>query len=172
MVRHARSANGSAASHAERLRRETGALRDLVTAVCEGLRRPHTDDRIHRDIKPANVLLLDGTWVVADWGLADQPEGNQHSAPNSDRHRLRLRRFRRAGAVVRKPPQSDDRRRHLQHRAAHRSHRNRGTTGAESPSCCSPAGPWVAVVAEATRHKPTDRPQDVDEFLRLLKDIP
>jgi eukaryotic-like serine/threonine-protein kinase len=34
------------------------------------------------------------------------------------------------------------------------------------------SGPWVAVVAEATHHKPTDRPQDVDEFLRLLKDIP
>jgi serine/threonine protein kinase len=44
-------ANGSAASHVERLQREPGALRDLVTAVCEGLRRPHADDRIHRDIK-------------------------------------------------------------------------------------------------------------------------
>lgn len=31
---------------------------------------------------------------------------------------------------------------------------------------------WRAVVAEATHYKPTDRPQDVDEFLRLLKDIP
>jgi serine/threonine-protein kinase len=33
-------------------------------------------------------------------------------------------------------------------------------------------GPWRAVVAEATQQKPTDRPQDVDEFLGLLKDIP
>ncbi|MGW4606846.1 hypothetical protein [Streptomyces sp. NPDC004532] len=33
-------------------------------------------------------------------------------------------------------------------------------------------GPWRAVVEEATRHKPTDRPQDVDEFLSPLKDIP
>ena len=34
------------------------------------------------------------------------------------------------------------------------------------------SGPWRTIVAEATHHKPTDRPQDVDEFLRLLKDIP
>jgi eukaryotic-like serine/threonine-protein kinase len=33
------------------------------------------------------------------------------------------------------------------------------------------SGPWRAVVAEPSHHKPADRPQDVDEFLRLLKDI-
>ena len=34
------------------------------------------------------------------------------------------------------------------------------------------SGPWRAVVVETTHHEPNDRPQDVDEFLRLLKDIP
>jgi hypothetical protein len=97
-------ANGSAASHAERLRLETGALQDLVTAVCEGLRRPHADDRIHRDIKPANVLLLNGRWVVADWGLGRQPRG-ETSLPRRTRTGtgLRVRGVRRAGAVVREP---------------------------------------------------------------------
>lgn len=33
-------------------------------------------------------------------------------------------------------------------------------------------GPWRTVVAEATHRNPADRPQDVDEFLRLFKDIP
>lgn len=66
-------ANGSADSHAERLRRETGAFRNPVTAVCDGLRQPHTDDRMHRDIKPSNILLLNSRWVVADWGLGRPP---------------------------------------------------------------------------------------------------
>jgi serine/threonine-protein kinase len=33
------------------------------------------------------------------------------------------------------------------------------------------SGPWRAVVAEATRSDPADRPQDLDEFLRLIKDL-
>jgi len=33
------------------------------------------------------------------------------------------------------------------------------------------SGPWQAVVAEATRRDPADRPQDVDELLSLLKDL-
>ena len=52
-----------------------GALRDLVEAVCEGLRQPHADGWVHRDIKPANILLLEGRWVVGDWGLSRRPLG-------------------------------------------------------------------------------------------------
>lgn len=32
-------------------------------------------------------------------------------------------------------------------------------------------GPWRAVVAEATRRDPADRPQNVDELVSLLKDL-
>ena len=68
-------ADGSAARHADRLfgrRRHSGTWSQ---AVCEGLRGPHADGWIHRDIKPANILLLDGRWVVGDWGLNRRPIG-------------------------------------------------------------------------------------------------
>ncbi|MCX5126866.1 protein kinase [Streptomyces sp. NBC_00347] len=164
-------ANGSAATHAERLR-ETGALRDLVTAVCEGLRRPHADDRIHRDIKPANVLLLNGNWVVADWGLGRQPRG-ETSVPRRTRTGTGF------GSEGFAAPEVSSGNPHNVLAAADIYSIGRliaAILTGERPEQnlpLLPAGePWRAIVVEATRHKPTDRPQDVDEFLHLLKDVP
>ena len=164
-------ANGSAASHAERLRRETGALRDLVTAVCEGLRRPHADDRMHRDIKPANVLLLNGKWVVADWGVGRQPRG-ETSVPHRTRTGTGF------GSEGFAAPELASGNPH--HVAASTDVYSIGRliaailTGErpeQNVSLLPANGPWRSVVEEATRHKPIDRPQDVDELLSLLKDI-
>ncbi|WP_405753813.1 protein kinase [Streptomyces sp. NBC_01411] len=165
-------ANGSAASHAERLQRETGALRNLVTAICEGLRLPHADDRIHRDIKPANVLLLDGNWVVADWGLGRQPRG-ETSVPRRTRTGTGF------GSEGFAAPELSSGNPHYVTAAADIYSIGRliaAILTRERPEQNLPllpaGGPWRAVVAEATRHKPTDRPQDVDEFLGLLNNIP
>ncbi|MFF0448058.1 serine/threonine-protein kinase [Streptomyces sp. NPDC004609] len=165
-------ASGSAASHAERLRRETGALRDLVTAVCEGLRRPHADDRIHRDIKPANVLLLNGKWVVADWGLGRQPRG-ETSVPRRTQTGTGF------GSEGFAAPELTSGNPHNVAATADIYSIGRliaailtGERPEQNLPLLPARGPWRAVVAEATRHKPTDRPQDVNEFLRLLKDIP
>jgi serine/threonine-protein kinase len=165
-------ANGSAASHAKRLQGDTRALRDLVTAVCEGLRRPHADDRIHRDIKPANVLLLHGKWVVADWGLGRQPRG-ETSVPRRTRTGTGF------GSEGFAAPELSSGNPHNVTASADIYSIGRliaAIVTGERPEQNLPLlparGPWRAVVAEATHHKPTDRPQDVDEFLRLLKDIP
>lgn len=165
-------ANGSAASHAERLQQERGALRDLVTAVCEGLRRPHTDDRIHRDIKPANILLLSGKWVVADWGLGRQPRG-ETSIPRRTRTGTGF------GSEGFAAPELSSGNPHNVTAAADIYSIGRliaailtGERPEQNLPLLPASGPWRAVVAEATRHKPTERPQDVDEFRRLLKDIP
>ncbi|MEV0878636.1 serine/threonine-protein kinase [Micromonospora echinofusca] len=64
---------------------ETGALRDLVSAICQALRLPHEQGWIHRDLKPDNLLRLDGRWVVADWGLGRRPRGQ-----TTDAHRTRM----------------------------------------------------------------------------------
>ncbi|MFF0123942.1 protein kinase [Micromonospora arida] len=55
--------------------RDEGALRELITAICEGLREAHQIGWTHRDLKPANILWLDERWVVADWGLGRRPRG-------------------------------------------------------------------------------------------------
>lgn len=165
-------ASGSAASHAERLRRETGALRDLVMAVCEGLRRAHADRRVHRDIKPANILLLNGRWVVADWGLGRQPPGAT-SVPRQTRTGTG---FGSAGFAA---PEVSSGNPHNVTAAADIYSIGRliaAILTGESPEQNIPllpeSGPWRPIVAEATHRTPAGRPQDVDEFLRLLKDIP
>lgn len=165
-------ASGSAASYAERLREKTGALRDLVTAVCEGLRRPHADDRIHRDIKPANVLLLNGRWVVADWGLGRQPRG-ETSVPRRTRTGTGF------GSQGFAAPELSSGNPHDVTAAVDIYSIGRliaailtGQPPEQNLPLLPESGPWRPIVTEATRHKPADRPQDVDELLRLLKDIP
>src|SRR6266851_3944154 len=69
-----------AAGGRQRRRPRIGATRNKSASepcrsVCEGLRRPHVEGWIHRDIKPGNLLLLDGRWVVGDWGQGRRPRG-------------------------------------------------------------------------------------------------
>ncbi|MGH3246539.1 MAG: serine/threonine-protein kinase [Trebonia sp.] len=163
-------ANGSAADHADRLR-ETEALRDLIEAVCEGLRQPHADGWTHRDIKPANILLLQGRWVVADWGLGRRPRG-QTSVPRRTRTGTGF------GSEGFAAPELSSGNPHNVTAAADIYSIGRliaailtGEPPAQNLPLLPESGPWQALVAEATHHKPTDRPQDVDEFLRLLKSI-
>lgn len=56
---------------------DTAALRSLVTDICAGLAQVHERGQVHRDVKPANVLRLGSPprWVVSDWGLVRNPEG-------------------------------------------------------------------------------------------------
>jgi serine/threonine-protein kinase len=42
----------------------------IATGVAEALDYAHRHGVIHRDIKPANILLLDGTPLIADFGIA------------------------------------------------------------------------------------------------------
>jgi hypothetical protein len=150
--------------------RETEALWGLVEAVCEGLRRPHAEGWTHRDIKPANILLLEDRWVIGDWGLGRRPQG-ESSGPRRTRTGTG---FGTEGFAA--PEMSAD------------AHDSKPATDIYSigqligailtgrrPLANIPllpdSGPWRPVVAEATRRDPADRPQDVDEFLRLLKDF-
>jgi serine/threonine-protein kinase len=165
-------ADGSAASHAERLRRETGELRNLVTAVCEGLRQPHAEDRIHRDIKPSNILLLDGRWVVADWGLGRPPRG-ETSVPRRTRTGTGF------GSEGFAAPELASGNPHKVEASADIYSIGRliaailtGESPAQNLPLLPESGPWRTVVAETTCDKPSQRPQDVDGLLRLLKDIP
>ncbi|MFE2945346.1 hypothetical protein ACFXKG_40955 [Streptomyces sp. NPDC059255] len=41
--------------------------------LCKPLAEAHRTGWLHRDIKPSNILLLDGHWRLADWGIVRRP---------------------------------------------------------------------------------------------------
>ncbi|MCL3993773.1 serine/threonine-protein kinase [Streptomyces lavenduligriseus] len=148
--------------------RTDAALHELLVAVCSVLAIAHAKGWVHRDIKPSNILLLDGRWVVADWGIARGPRGgtpdpqltrvgmsigsqgfaapelsdDAHSAgPQADIYSL--------GQVIGwwltgRPPRAN--RAHIPER-----------------------GPWRTVVRAATREDPGKRPSGTNEFLALVE---
>jgi serine/threonine protein kinase len=143
-------------------------LRKLVSALCSVLSAAHKEGWVHRDIKPANVLLHDGRWVLADWGIARRPRGQ-----TTDPQRTRVGvRFGSDGFAA--PELSDD---------AHRATATAdvyslgqligwAVTG-EMPAVNVPlipkSGPRRAVVREATHRDPTRRPATVEAFHQLVE---
>ena len=144
-----------------------GPLRELITAICEGLREPHLAGWIHRDLKPANILWLDGRWVIADWGLGRRPRGQTtapgrtrvgelygslgYAAPElyTDAHAVNPQTdIYSIGQIIGWALLQTDPRANVPH--------------------LPPAGPWRAVVRAATRHDPHQRPATVDELLALI----
>jgi hypothetical protein len=67
-------AEATAKDHATQLR-DPNQLRLLVQAVIDGLREPHKAGWIHRDLKPENLLMVNGHWAIADWGIGRRPRG-------------------------------------------------------------------------------------------------
>ncbi|MEH0820482.1 MULTISPECIES: serine/threonine-protein kinase [unclassified Micromonospora] len=144
-----------------------GPLRELITAICEGMREPHQAGWIHRDLKPANILWLDGRWVVADWGLGRRPHGHTtapgrtqvgqlygslgYAAPElyTDAHAVGPQTdIYSIGQIIGWALLQTDPRANVPH--------------------LPPPGPWRAVVRAATHYDPRQRPATVDELLALI----
>ncbi|MEU7384687.1 serine/threonine-protein kinase [Streptomyces sp. NPDC042207] len=142
-------------------------LRDLVEAVAAGLADAHRHDWIHRDIKPANILLLEGRWVVADWGIVRRPRGQTSTAGLLTTTAIGTEGFAAPeqfldGHDV--TPASD----------IYSLGQLIGwiLTGiwpqANVPLLPEP-GPWYGVVRQATQPDPARRPQDMAAFLDLVE---
>ncbi|MDH6502451.1 serine/threonine-protein kinase [Streptomyces sp. SAI-149] len=158
-----------AQSTAERLQPELQhdptALRALVDAVASALADAHRLDYLHRDIKPANILLLDGRWVLGDWGIVRRPHG-QTTNPKRTGTAIGTLEF---GA----PELSVD-----PHNATPASDiYSLGKvigwllTGLppETNVPLLPSGPWRGVVRRCTYREPHQRPQTIADFLDVVE---
>ncbi|MFJ6752414.1 serine/threonine-protein kinase [Streptomyces sp. NPDC091266] len=147
------------------LQRDEAQLRALVDAVASALADAHRLDYLHRDIKPANILLLDGRWVLGDWGIVRRPRG-QTTNPKRTGTTIGTVEF---GA----PELSVD-----PHNATPASDiYSLGKvigwllTGLplEVNVPLLPAGPWRGVVRRCTYRDPLQRPQTIADFLDLVE---
>lgn len=148
--------------------REDGALADLVFAVCTALEAVHVQGWLHRDLKPANILLLEGRWVVADWGLGRRPRGDTTFTGRTQAGEA----FGTEGFAA--PEQAVD---------AHEANPSAdvyslGQIIGWAKTGRTPKGrvpvmpeeePWRSIVEAATRKDPRARPQDARELRQLLE---
>lgn len=43
---------------------------NILEQICEGVAYIHGEGAVHRDLSPGNVMLVEGKWVIADFGLS------------------------------------------------------------------------------------------------------
>ncbi|MGB8939105.1 MAG: protein kinase [Streptomyces sp.] len=141
------------------------ALRTLVDAIASALAEAHAADWLHRDIKPSNILLLDGRWTLADWGIVRRPRGQTTGLLTKDG----------IGTEEFAAPELSL----VPHEATYASDiYSLGqvigwiVTGrspqANVPLLPDPGHPWYGVIRRATQLDPLQRPQDIGAFLALV----
>ncbi|MFJ3310345.1 protein kinase [Streptomyces sp. NPDC086549] len=157
-------ANATAAQRQELLR-EPAELRALVDALASVLAAAHEHDWLHRDIKPSNILLFNGRWTLADWGIVRRPRGQTTKAGRTG-HFLGTEGFA-APELFRKP-----------HEATASSDiysigrviawALTGKLPETNLPLLPPPGPWRTIVRAATHQDPQRRPQTVSDLLALI----
>ncbi|MEU6230977.1 serine/threonine-protein kinase [Streptomyces sp. NPDC047042] len=145
---------------------EPSQLRAMVEAVAAGLADAHQLDWIHRDIKPGNILLLDGLWVVADWGIARRPRGQTSTAGLLTTTGIGTGGFAAPEQFINGhevTPASD-----IYSLGQLIGWIVTGTWPQTNMPLLPPPGPWYGVVRQATQLDPVRRPQDMAAFLDLV----
>lgn len=148
---------------------EPSALRTILTDAALGLQAAHKRGFVHRDIKPSNLLLLEnGKWVVADWGLVRRPHGQ--STVRHTRFGVFL------GSEGFAPPEAHD---DAHSATAAWDSYSLGRVAAWAATGKWPAPnidmiapePWRRFVRVLTNPDPLRRPQDMSQVLELLERI-
>ncbi|MCC9707386.1 serine/threonine protein kinase [Streptomyces sp. MNU76] len=146
---------------------EPGQLRAMVEAVAVGLADAHQHDWIHRDITPGNILLLDGRWVVADWGIVRRPRGQTSTAGLLTTTGIGTEGFAAPEQFIDGhdvTPASD-----IYSLGQLIGWILTGTWPQTNRPLLPPPGPWYGVVRQATQFDPARRPQDMTAFLNLVE---
>lgn len=141
-------------------------LRTLLDAVATAMAQAHHGDWIHRDIKPANILLLDGRWTVADWGIARRPRGQTSTAGVLTNAAIGTEGFAAPELSVNgheATPASD-----IYSIGQLIGWILTGTWPQANVPLLPQHGPWHAVVRQTTQHNPAHRPQNIAAFLDLV----
>ncbi|MGQ7750869.1 protein kinase domain-containing protein [Streptomyces sp. WC2508] len=159
-------AEATAEEQHEKLRK-TEQLRDLVNCVGSVLAEAHRQGWMHRDIKPSNILLLDGRWTLADWGVVRRPLG-QTTKIGRTGHFIGTEGFA-APELFIKPhddatPASD-----IYSLGRVIAWALTGEMPQTNIDLLPPPGPWRNIVKGATQHEPERRPQDIEQLLRFIE---
>lgn len=142
-------------------------LHTLVSAVAAGLADAHRNDWIHRDIKPSNVLLLNGRWTVADWGIVRRARGETSTAGLVTRAGIGTEGFAAPELSIDGhdiTPASD-----IYSLGQLIGWIFVGAWPQANRPLLPPPGPWYGVVRQATQLDPAQRPQNIDAFLALVE---
>lgn len=143
-----------------------GPLRAMVEAVAAGLADAHQHDWIHRDITPGNILLLEGRWVVADWGVVRRPRGQTSTAGPLTTAGIGTDGFAAPEQSIEGhevTPASD-----IYSLGQLIGWVLTGIWPQSNRPLLPPPGPWYGVVRQATQLDPARRPQDMAAFLELV----
>ncbi|MEV7421444.1 protein kinase [Streptomyces sp. NPDC091212] len=153
------------AEHRREELQQPGQLRALVDAIASVLAAVPEAGWIHRDIKPSNILLLDGRWTLADWGIGRRPPGQ---TTKIGRTGLAL-----GTEGFAAPELSED-----AHGATVASDiysigrviawALTGQIPKANLDLFPPPGPWRNIVKATTKHNPQHRPQTIDDLLALI----
>lgn len=144
----------------------TDQLRALVDAVAAALGEAHEGGWIHRDVKPSNILLLNGRWVVADWGIARRPRGQTSGAGILTRAAIGTEGFAAPELSVNghdATPASD-----IYSLGQLIGWIHTGAWPQANVPRLPPPGPWYGIVRQATQFDPAHRPQDMAAFIDLV----
>ncbi|MGY5003884.1 AbiJ-related protein [Streptomyces griseus] len=159
-------AEATASDRQAELRNPSGLL-NMVNALIDVLSTAHQHGWLHRDITPYNVMLLDGRWTLADWGLVRRPHG-QTTKPGRTRFSIGTDGF--AAPELATSPHSATAASDIY--SIGRLAAWALTDQRPRPNVPLYPGPefgaWRTIVRQTTEQEPQNRPQSVQGLLTLI----